>query len=95
MLDEEGGEKALHAMQTGVEMMMQKGHKETLPKHLRVGVNSAMIDSAAVASLLIEKGVFTEEEYYERLGDFAERDAASYAAMVNEAFGTDDRITLG
>ena len=45
---------AAHAMQSGVAFEIGAGvSRETEPKHLRVGVNSAMVDSAALAALLI------------------------------------------
>lgn len=71
---------ALHAMQSGVAVLLEHDPAidECTPKHLRVGVNAAMIDSAAVAKLLIDKGIFTEEEYAESLVFFAERDKQSY-----------------
>lgn len=37
------------------------------PKHLRVGHDCRTSDHMALASLLIEKGIVTEEEYAERV----------------------------
>jgi hypothetical protein len=37
------------------------------PKHLRVGHDCRASDHMALASLLIEKGIITEEEYIERV----------------------------
>ena len=51
---------AAHAMQSGVAAEMGP---ECEPKHLRVGINSALVGNAALARLLIEKGVFTLDEY--------------------------------
>lgn len=87
---------AMHAMQTGVMYQMEQGGnpKETQPKHLRVGINAAMIDSGALAALLIRKGVFTEVEYFEALADMAEREAEDYRERVRQQFGNDN-ITLG
>lgn len=87
-------ESALHSMQTGVAMLMNYDGKETSPKHLRVGVNSALIDSAALAKILIDKGIITEEEYYASLADFAEADAASYQEKLQGMF-PNTNITLG
>jgi hypothetical protein len=68
---------AAHAMQTGVAYQMQltAAHE---PKHLRVGVNSALVNSAALATLLIEKGVFTLDEYEKALADAMEREVVNY-----------------
>lgn len=48
------------------------------PKHTRVGLNMRACDHAALASVLIEKGVITEEEYLERLRLFANEELARY-----------------
>jgi hypothetical protein len=66
---------AAHAMQSGVAAEMGKPCE---PKHLRVGVNSALVSNGAVVSLLIEKGVFTHDEYQAALADFMEREQAAY-----------------
>lgn len=46
--DRERYMNAAHAMQSGVAIWMERGNKETEPKHLRVGINSAMSDQGAV-----------------------------------------------
>jgi hypothetical protein len=43
--------------------LMEKSSGEAEPKSLRVGVDTARTAQAALAALLIEKGVFTVEEY--------------------------------
>lgn len=60
-------EEALHAVQSGVAYSHAKGSDDGSPKQLRVGVNSALVDSSALAHLLIQKGLITEEEYAEEL----------------------------
>jgi hypothetical protein len=42
--------------------------------------------------LLIAKGVFTEDEYFDAVIDGMEREKASYEAGLSEIFGT--KITL-
>lgn len=77
-------EEALHAMQAGVGVMSQREpNGECSPKHLRVGVNSAMCSQAAVVSLLIEKGVFTLEEYAAELLAEVEREVERYEKRVD------------
>jgi hypothetical protein len=80
MDDNERYMMAAHAMQTGVKMEMEADpdHAATSPKHLRVGINSALSDQGALVALLIEKGVFTKEEYIKSIADFMEREAESY-----------------
>jgi hypothetical protein len=83
--------QALHAMQTGVKMLMQVDPGdgdtgETSPKHLRVGVNSSLINSSALAQVLMEKGIITELEYVTKLATFAEADVHSYEQRLSQYF---------
>jgi hypothetical protein len=75
---------AAHAMQTGVALMMQYDQGSTAPKHLRVGINSAMCDSAALASLLMRKKIITEEEYYQSLVDSMEAEVERYKQLLQK-----------
>lgn len=77
-------EEALHAMQSGVAMEMLYDLTSTQPKHLRVGINSAMIDTAVIVRLLIEKGVFTDEEFGEVLRLEANREVDKYEDRLRE-----------
>ncbi len=83
---------AAHAMQSGVAMEMNYDSKSTQPKHLRVGVNSALVDSSALAELLITKGIITEDEYLDAIAAGMEREAESYRARLQDRLGTS--ITL-
>jgi hypothetical protein len=76
---------AAHAMQSGVAFLRDKTAQE--PKHLRVGINSAMSDQGGLATLLIEKGVFTRDEYEKAIADAMEREAESYRQMLMEETG--------
>lgn len=76
--DRERYAAAAHAMQTCVAIEMAIDPKPTEPKHLRVGVNSAMVCDGALATLLIEKGLFTLEEYTAALAASMEREVAGY-----------------
>lgn len=58
---------AAHAMQSGVAMEQSRGSQCGTPKHLRVGVNSAMADHCALVRLLMSKGIITEAEYLEAI----------------------------
>lgn len=60
-------EEACAAMQAGVGAKMNINASETNGKHLRVGVNSAMVDTSALVRLLIAKGIFTDAEWSEAL----------------------------
>lgn len=84
--------RALHAMQSGVAMELEQGSNSATPKHLRVGVNSAMIDSAAMARVLMAKGLFTLAEYSEALADVAEAEQRAYEERLSGALGV--KVTL-
>lgn len=59
-------------------------HAATEPKHLRVGVNSALVETSALGALLFRKGVFTAEEYYDSLIEVWEREVENHRAMVKQ-----------
>lgn len=80
-------QRALHGMQAGVALDVARGASDCTPKHLRVGVNAAMVDSGALAQLLIKKGVFTEEEYLTALAEGAEAERARYEAEASARAG--------
>jgi len=84
---------ALHAVQSGVRMLIELGDTLAEPKHLRVGVDSAMVNDAALVRLLIKKGVITEREYFELLVEAAEEERASYERELTEKLGK--TVTLG
>lgn len=75
---------ALRAMQSGVAMRMNYDAASTEPKHLRVGVNTAHVASAAIVELLVEKGVITREEYLSKLADVMETERDSYRDWLQE-----------
>lgn len=87
--------KALcHAMQTGVAFTMEKEPAETAPKHLRTGVNSALVDSSALACLLMKKGIITEREYYEALRDGMAAEVEAYEKRLKALHGSGAEIKL-
>lgn len=69
-----------HAMQSAVAAKMQYDPNDTEPKHLRVGINSAMSDQMGLAQLLIRKGVITPEEYYEAMVEGMRNELDMYLA---------------
>lgn len=90
--DTERYTRAGHAMQSGVAMDMQFDSKETEPKHLRVGINTAHRDISSLAGLLIAKGYFTTGEYVKALADGMEIEKASYEADLTKKLGR--KVTL-
>jgi hypothetical protein len=85
---------AAHAMQSGVRFMQEVGGAtDGTPKHLRTGVNSALCSSAALARLLIEKGIITEQEHAIAQADEMERERDRYARQCEQVTGT--KVSLG
>jgi hypothetical protein len=78
---------AMHAMQTGVAMDHGSGSDDGSPKHLRVGVNSILIETSVLTNLLVGKGVFTGEEFAEALAVAAEEEKARYEKRLEEKLG--------
>lgn len=77
-------ERAAHAMQTGVKMDQETGSDDGTPKHLRTGINSALVDVSAMAGLLLKKGIFTEEEYFEAIAYAMEKEVARYETLLSK-----------
>lgn len=78
---------AAHAMQSGVAMKMNYDPGDTELKHLRVGVNSAHVSQSALAKLLIEKGLISEEELFTALADAMEAEKALYETTLSDHVG--------
>lgn len=83
---------AAHGMQTGVEFSKDKTDQE--PKHLRVGINCAMSDQGGLVTLLIEKGVFTRDEYEKAVADAMERERDAMQQRINAEYPVGARIRL-
>lgn len=72
---------AAHAMQSGVAAEIGvKGDNAAAAdhKHLRTGVNAAMVEFSALIKLLIAKGILTEEEWWGCLADGMEEEKMRY-----------------
>lgn len=86
-------QELLHAMQSGIAWLMTRQPSLIEPKHLRVGLNARAVDHGALVALLIEKRLFTEEEYAAKLVEFAEREVHLYETELAEVYGT-EKVTL-
>jgi hypothetical protein len=77
---------ALHGVQSAIAYEIESGKdhgRHSDPKHLRTGIDSAHCSVLGLAILLMEKGIFTMEEYHE-----AQRLAANNElAMAQENHG--------
>jgi len=78
--------EAMHGVQSGVAYDIANGGQNTTPKHLRVGINSAMVDTAAMAWLLVKKGIIKPEEYAEAVRLFANNELAAYEEQFGVSF---------
>lgn len=79
--------EALHAIQTGIAYSLGRGGHEGDPKHLRTGIDSALVNDAALARLLVKKGVFTLDEYTEEIRLEACREVDRREAAIFEMTG--------
>jgi hypothetical protein len=83
-----------HAIQTGVRMEIELGlNNAHEPKHLRVGVNQALIETGALGWLLIKKGLITDQEYYDSILELMRKEVISYERRLSLATG--HKVTLG
>ncbi len=78
---------ALHAMQTGVGTMIGIDPQDMTPKHMRVGINSSMVEDATLVKLLIQKGIITQDEYEKALADEMEAEVERYKQKIKERTG--------
>lgn len=78
--------EACHAMQTGVAYHIEHDPTSAEPKHLRVGVNSAMSSHGALVKLLIDKGIFTRAEYINEIANFMEAEVINYESVLANIF---------
>ena len=83
---------ACHAMQTGVAFELERDPSSGTPKHLRVGVNSALVNDAALVRLLVAKGIITDAEYAQAVTDEMNREVERYQDRIRQNYGIN--ITL-
>jgi hypothetical protein len=84
----------LHAMQSGVAQSMHTGKRDpgTEPKHLRVGVNNALVEASAIVKVLVDKGIFTPDEYFRAVNDLLKEEVARYEKELANHYGTDIKL---
>lgn len=82
-----------HAMQSGVAHVIQAGlSNEAEPKHLRVGVNMAMVEHGALVELLINKGYCTLAEVKDFNITALEREVVSYEKQLQDHYGREIKL---
>lgn len=77
----------MHGLQSGIATMITLDQKYASPKDLRVGVDSALIQDSALAQLLMEKGIITEDEYWTRVLRLVGEDITSLRRRVSILWG--------
>lgn len=83
-----------HAIQTGVAYELEKEPRSGTPKHLRTGLNMAMVEHGALVRLLIKKGLITEEEYFEEVIAGLEDEKRGYEERLQALYGGKTKIKL-
>jgi hypothetical protein len=81
---------AMHGVQSAIALEIEQlGEKAAgaNAKHLRTGINSCLVDSSAIATLLIGKGIFTQDEYFAAIAEAAERELATMTDRVRKSTG--------
>jgi len=83
----------LHAMQSGVKYANEPNESEEVkPKHLRVGINAAMSDHAALVELLVDKGVFTKEEYLDKIIRYMKLEVNMYETELSQKYNKEIKL---
>lgn len=73
-----------HRVQSAIAFLMEQPQRlpQVEPKHLRVGVNSALLECSAMARLLFRKGLITSDEYFDTLIEAWEQEVDSYRSAI-------------
>lgn len=82
--------RAAQQLQTAVKLYSNYDSTDMGPIHLRVGINSSLVDSWTIAHLLIKKGIITELEYIEALAVEMEREVDRYKYKFKKYLGRPD-----
>jgi hypothetical protein len=81
-------ERLGHAIQTGTAYEHELiSPTSGTPKHLRTGLNCVMSDVGALAHLLIEKGVISDQEYYAAMIEGLQREVADHERRLTARIG--------
>ncbi len=85
----------VHAMQSGVAHDIGLHGIEKAgadPKHLRVGVNVAIVESSALWKMLVAKGIITEAEMIEALLEAHGDEVKAYETKLSKATGANIKL---
>lgn len=87
--------RAAHRVQSVLAFAQGQGARIFEPKHIRVGVDMSKADQKGLADLLIKKGVFTREEYFEAVAKSAEAEADRQEAWVKQTYDLPEQVRFG
>jgi len=86
--------ETMGAIASGMMQMLALGHDEfTTDIQIRVGVDQAHVNTSALVELMIEKEVFTMEEYEVHLLKAAEYELNNWEEKLSELMGTDVKLS--
>jgi hypothetical protein len=87
---------AAHRVQSAIAYLMNfPAYTAHHPKHLRVGIDTAKAEQGGLAKLLLDKGVFTPDEYEDAIASAMEREAERYAQEARAVGGLPDSVSFG
>lgn len=75
-----------HACMTGARFSLEVGLINDDHKHVRNGIDNALVSHGALVKLLIDKGIITELEYCEALSEMWEIEQARYEKDLSDHF---------
>lgn len=83
-----------HAMQTGVKLTLHRTLRADTDatvkrelKHLRVGINSALVETGALTKCLVDAGVITLADFMDARIELLQRDVESYEQKLGVKLG--------
>ena len=77
-----------HRMQAGIGVMLSQDGEAETPKHVRVGINTALVETGVLGRLLIDKGIITELEYFALIRDGYKAEADGYEEKLGVKLGS-------
>ena len=83
---------AAHAVQSGIASRMEIDLAIVSPKHMRVSIDLRAADQAGLATLLMEKGIFTAAEYHEAMAKAAEDEQKRVEEQLSKHFGREIKL---
>ena len=84
-------DSAMHSMQSAIAWLIKGGWDGASSKHNRVGIDSLKAEQAGLAQLLMDKGLFTWEEYEQAMVDAVEKEAKDYEGRAKKFLNLPDK----